>query len=51
MLLESGVASPAIVDVAAPAKNLHEKRSRYRNPFSLAETLHESIAILEVAVE
>ena len=51
LLLESGVARLAIVDVAAPAKKPHLKRSRYRNPCSLAETLHESIAILTLAVE
>ena len=50
LLLQSGVVGPDFVAFAAPAEKPREKRSSSRNPVVLAETSHEGITLLAVAV-
>ena len=50
LLLQSGDDGPATVGIAAPPQKPHEKRSSARNLYRLAETLHDGIALLAIAV-
>ena len=50
MLLQSGADVPAIVVVASPAQRPMKNVAALATHIVLAETLHESIALLAVAV-